>query len=229
MCHTNLKLEIWFMNLSFISLSKHLWTRQVLQTLNNQTSGHKCLCTNVHLFWAISGCNKQDTELMSSLMQYFLLSYFPFSSFLCCCCFFSLDLHPNSLVSLSTNKIRPQLLSFWKISAGQSRRTDETQQHSKQCELCVSPNSISKLCVFSLVFWEGRLSSYCSCGPVMSVSEGEGKTQNIPVLALLTRFSNHNICQWYSLQAIMVTVQKHWLISQLPFYSWWWWWWFLLV
>ncbi len=38
---------------------------------------------------------------------------------------------------------------------------------------CASLNSTSMVCfIFSLVFWEnfGWVSSYCSCGPVMSVS-----------------------------------------------------------
>lgn len=46
---------------------------------------------------------------------------------------------------------------------------------------------------------------------------GKGKEKhNIPILALLTRFCNHNICQWHSLPAIVVPLRKQGLISQLP-------------
>lgn len=66
--------------------------------------------------------------------------------------------------------------------------------------------------------WYWPTQTVCAVG-----KGGKKNTEKHPcfTVALLTRCSNHNTCQWYLLLTTVVTLQNHWLISQLPSCSYW--------
>lgn len=66
--------------------------------------------------------------------------------------------------------------------------------------------------------WYWPIRTVCAVG-----KGGKKNTEKHPcfTVALLTRCSNHNTCQWYLLLTTVVTLPNHWLISQLPSCSYW--------